>query len=88
MIQDRWEVLRDRPGFAGIQPAIEAGLLNVTKWYRRMDDTDCYVLAMVLNPVIKFEFIRASWDVKYVRDAEKVVKHTVCCELVINVQRG
>lgn len=79
MIQDQWEKKLTNPLFKSVHTAIEAGLKNVRKWYRRMDDTDVYILTMVLNPVIKLAFIRVSWDAKYVELAEKVLEKAVSC---------
>lgn len=77
MIQDQWEKKLTNPVFRSVRAAIEAGLTNIRKWYRRMDDTDVYILSMVLNPVIKLAFIRVSWDNEYVKSAEEVVNKAV-----------
>jgi hypothetical protein len=42
-----------------------------------MDDTDAYVMAMCLNPIIKMAFIEASWDPQYVAMAHAMVESNV-----------
>jgi hypothetical protein len=77
MIQDKWEKKLGNPRYQSLWPAVEAGLNNIRKWYKRMDDTDVYILAMALNPVIKFAYIRTAWDPEYIGKAEQVLNETV-----------
>jgi hypothetical protein len=77
LIQDRWETIFKLWEYRRIKHAVEAGLCNIRKWYRRMDDTDVYVMSMALNPVIKLAFIRISWDPKYVKMAENILEDDV-----------
>jgi hypothetical protein len=77
MIQARWENLRDNPDYKPIRSAIEAALVNVTKWYKRLNDTDCYILCMALNPVLKLAYVHSSGNPEYIRDVEDIVKKAV-----------
>jgi hypothetical protein len=77
VIQDKWEKHRANPAFRQLHSAIEAGLQNIRKWYRRMDDTDVYILAMVLNPVLKMNFIKATWEPYYVKLATDIIHNAV-----------
>ena len=54
MLQDKWERMMKDKRFEQVHSAIEAGLRNVRKWYKKMDDTDVYVVTMGtwLNEII------------------------------------
>jgi hypothetical protein len=46
MLQDKWERMLRNRHFEPVHSAIHAGLKNVRKWYKKMDDTDVYVVTM------------------------------------------
>jgi hypothetical protein len=46
MLQDKWERMSRNRRFEPVHSAIHAGLKNVRKWYKKMDDTDVYVVTM------------------------------------------
>ena len=60
-----------------LHDALDDGLANIRKWYQKADETDAYILSLVLNPTFKLEYIKASWDQHYVQLAIKVVKDAV-----------
>jgi len=94
LIQDRWEHYAKNEEFKEVSQCIEAGLKNLRKWYRRMDDTDAYVMSMALNPVIKLRFIQITWDAEYVKMAENILEQNVSshisnlesCQLTVSYQ--
>jgi hypothetical protein len=77
MVQDRWEKNLKHTAYAPLKLAINAGLENVRKWYRKMDDTDAYIIAMALNPVVKLVYIKLAWDAKYVELANEIFEKKV-----------
>jgi hypothetical protein len=77
MIQDTWEKLLNKHHYRNLKGPIEAALANIRKWYQRMDETDVYILAMALNPIIKLAYIRVSWDQNYIKMAEDLLAETV-----------
>ncbi|KAF8205470.1 hypothetical protein K438DRAFT_1756858 [Mycena galopus ATCC 62051] len=40
---------------------IRPGLAIATKYYKKFDDTDAYIIAMYINPSIRFEWIKQNW---------------------------
>jgi hypothetical protein len=45
-LQQSWENMAGTAKFSELQDAIEAGLENLRKWYRRTDDTDVYFICL------------------------------------------
>ncbi|KAJ6564391.1 hypothetical protein B0H19DRAFT_1258844 [Mycena capillaripes] len=45
-----------------IEKFIQPGLAIATKYYNKMGDTDAYIIAMFINPSIRFEWIRKNWS--------------------------
>ncbi|KAJ8579843.1 hypothetical protein M405DRAFT_699659, partial [Rhizopogon salebrosus TDB-379] len=56
-----WERKRDMPKYVLYKAAIEKALDKVGKYYRKMDDKPVYVLALVLHPYYKLEYIKIAW---------------------------
>jgi hypothetical protein len=48
-LQTRWETLLDDPEFEPVHHGIQAGLENLNKWYRKLDDTDVYFVCLGLS---------------------------------------
>ena len=82
-----WERLAARN--PNIAPAIKKGLKCAYKYYKRMDDTDAYVVAMctctlllsrllsqsvsVIHPGIRMHWIKEHWEPAYFERAEKLI---------------
>jgi hypothetical protein len=77
LIQDKWEKLAQGSEYRMVASALRAGLANIKKWYSRMDDTDAYIMSMALNPVLKFAFIKISWDKESYNMAMKILEENV-----------
>jgi hypothetical protein len=45
-LQESWENMANNPKFALISHAIKAGLENLCKWYRKVDDTNVYFICL------------------------------------------
>lgn len=45
-LQTRWEALLRKDEFAPVHDGIRAGLKNLQKWYRKLDDTDVYFVCL------------------------------------------
>jgi hypothetical protein len=45
-MQEAWENMAVHKKFEDVQEAIEAGLANIRKWYRKVDDTDAYFICL------------------------------------------
>lgn len=48
-MQERWETMTMLPKYKTVKAAIEAGLDNLCKWYKRIHDTDIYFVSLVLD---------------------------------------
>lgn len=44
-LQSEWEERLDDPKYKPVHHALEAGLKNMLKWYRAVDDTSIYFVA-------------------------------------------
>ncbi|KAJ2912912.1 hypothetical protein MD484_g7496, partial [Candolleomyces efflorescens] len=75
-LMTRWEDMAAQARFKPVKAAIEAGLENIVKWYRKTGETPIYFVAHVLNPVIKDRYLRAAWDGDYL-DAEMARFRTI-----------
>ena len=45
-MQESWENMTSHSRFQELHEAIEAGLENIRKWYRKVDDTDAYFICL------------------------------------------
>ena len=43
-MQTAWENMANNPKFEVVEDAIQAGLKNLGKWYRKVDETDVYFI--------------------------------------------
>ena len=50
------------PKFADISEAINTGVDNLNKWYRKTDDTDVYFICLALDPKWKLAYAREKWE--------------------------
>lgn len=44
-VQSDWESRSNNPAYELVKPALEAGLQNMSKWYRKTDDTSIYFIS-------------------------------------------
>ncbi|KAJ7490620.1 hypothetical protein FB451DRAFT_1165971 [Mycena latifolia] len=56
-----------------IAKSIQPGLDIATNYYNKMGDTDAYIIAMFINPSIRFEWIRKNWSQEEQDEAKKVI---------------
>jgi hypothetical protein len=85
-----WEQLSDKNPH--LRVAINRGLLFANKYYKKMDETKAYILAMckcnsiqfddallfpVIHPGIRLSWIKQHWGATFLADAEKKIKETV-----------
>ncbi|KAG6905719.1 hypothetical protein DXG01_001143 [Tephrocybe rancida] len=49
---------------------IDIGLTKAVKYYKRMDETIAYVVALFLHPAYRLKYIKRKWDTDYVERAE------------------
>ncbi|TFY55049.1 hypothetical protein EVJ58_g8494 [Rhodofomes roseus] len=73
-MQDWEQQARMKPQY---RRAIKGGLKLAAKHYKKMDDTDAYVLAMFVHPLYRLEHIREHWDKDYIQDSEELIKSTM-----------
>ncbi|KAM6498413.1 Ribonuclease H-like domain containing protein [Amanita muscaria] len=66
ILQSRWETLCKDDAYAPVKHALEAGLKNMQKWYRKTDDTSIYFISHVLDPTRKLRYIEAAWEEEWV----------------------
>jgi len=45
-LQETWQNMAVSPRFDGVELAIDAGLNNLRKWYRKTDDTNAYFICL------------------------------------------
>ncbi|KAG1872945.1 hypothetical protein DFJ58DRAFT_651609, partial [Suillus subalutaceus] len=60
-LQTAWEAKCDDPKYALFKSVIELRLDKVNKYYRRFDDKPVYILALVLHPYYKLDYIKMAW---------------------------
>jgi hypothetical protein len=69
-LQTAWELKRDDPHYALYKDAINNGLAKLNKYYSRFDEKPAYVLALVLHPYYKLNYIQHAWGGEAERDEE------------------
>ncbi|EDQ99992.1 uncharacterized protein LACBIDRAFT_334583 [Laccaria bicolor S238N-H82] len=55
----------------------DIGIDWATTYYKKMDDSPAYVIAMFLNPSIRLSWIRRHWEPNYVARATVIIKNTM-----------
>ncbi|KAF8190133.1 hypothetical protein BJ912DRAFT_850300, partial [Pholiota molesta] len=60
-LQSAWEKKRDSPKYSLYKDALQVGLDKLGKYYSRLDDKPCFVLALVLHPYYKLNYIKVAW---------------------------
>ncbi|EDQ98471.1 uncharacterized protein LACBIDRAFT_335933 [Laccaria bicolor S238N-H82] len=75
MFMTAWEQLgRDHPCLARW---MDIGIQWATTYYKKMDDSPAYVIAIFLNPSIQLSWIRRHWEPNYVARAIVIIKNTM-----------
>ena len=83
MLQSKWEELLNNERYKPVHEALEAGLRNMAKWYRKASDTLIYFIShgedlsplvcpqltlVVLDPTWKLSYVQVAWDAQDVED--------------------
>lgn len=93
LLMSEWEDRLEDEKYEPVHDALQAGIKLLEKYYRRADDTDAYFIAhgmghlnfdshtlyfwLVLDPVLKLEYIEAAWEEKYLKIGMKQLKSQV-----------
>ncbi|KAM5530832.1 hypothetical protein V8D89_015500 [Ganoderma adspersum] len=56
-----WEAKARDPKYQVFHEALEKGLTKINKYYRKLDNTDVYILALLLHPYYKLDYIEMEW---------------------------
>jgi hypothetical protein len=76
-MQQRWEAMAKDRKYAQIVPTLKAGLENLRKWYRSLDDSSIYFICLVLDPRIKLAYFEKHWERVYLDAGKACLKTTV-----------
>ncbi|KAF5368777.1 hypothetical protein D9615_010411 [Tricholomella constricta] len=60
-LQTLWEAKLKNPMYVLYHAAIQCGLDKLNKYYSRFDEKPAYVLALVLHPYFKIQYIKLAW---------------------------
>ncbi|KAM6504300.1 hypothetical protein JOM56_001243, partial [Amanita muscaria] len=71
-LQTAWEEKRDDLHYAPYQNAIQDGLDKINKYYSRFDEKLAFVLAIVLHPYYKLDYIKVMWGGEEEQQAERL----------------
>ncbi|TBU51988.1 hypothetical protein BD310DRAFT_982181 [Dichomitus squalens] len=58
------------PDYGLFHDALKAGLSKLDKYYKRLNNADIYILALLIHPYYKFEYIEHQWggEAEYLAD--------------------
>ncbi|KAN0129112.1 hypothetical protein V8E53_013108, partial [Lactarius tabidus] len=59
--------------FALIQNATTAGILNLTKWYCRLNTCHVYTVSNVFDPAIKLAYIKKNWGPDFMQHIKTIM---------------
>ncbi|PIL25949.1 hypothetical protein GSI_11703 [Ganoderma sinense ZZ0214-1] len=78
----KWEKRLEDPDFEIFHDAIRLGLEKLNKYYKRLNNTDAYILAMLLHPYYKLNYIEEQWGgaEEYTADLEAGDPHARDCQ--------
>jgi hypothetical protein len=91
-LQQTWENMADEGKFHEVSDAIRAATANLNKWYRKVDDTDAYFIALgsylficitlshpalALDPNYKLAYAEAKWDPEFFRQGVERLEQVV-----------
>jgi hypothetical protein len=57
-MQQRWEAMAKESKYAPVADALEAGLDNLRKWYKSLDESNMYFICLVLDPCVKMAYFQ------------------------------
>lgn len=77
-MQTKWEQMAANPKYAIISQALNAGLDNLRKWYRTLDNSNMYFISLVLDPRIKMAYFRRQWEQEYLEVGMRNLEEVVC----------
>ncbi|KAI1781763.1 hypothetical protein LXA43DRAFT_907803, partial [Ganoderma leucocontextum] len=60
-LASRWEAKSQDVKYSVFHPALEKGLAKINKYYKKLDNTHVYILALLLHPYYKLDYIEAEW---------------------------
>ncbi|RDB23356.1 Zinc finger BED domain-containing protein DAYSLEEPER [Hypsizygus marmoreus] len=60
-LQTAWEAKADDPRFPLYHDAIQDGLDKLKKYYSKFDEKPFYILALLLHPYYKLDYIKLAW---------------------------
>ncbi|KAG6822072.1 hypothetical protein H0H92_015451, partial [Tricholoma furcatifolium] len=66
-----WEAKKKKPRFEIYKDALSAGLAKITKYYLLLDQKPSFVLALVLHPYYKLNYITMAWGGEAEQKAER-----------------
>ena len=77
MLQGKWKELLENERYSPVHGALEAGLANMAKWYRKATDTSIYFishgdnLALLIRPLLTLVLVvlDPTWKLSYVQVA-------------------
>lgn len=75
-LMSQWEQMAKKPKYAPLKHAIQAGLENMYKWYRKTDDSSAYFIAHLFDPVWKDRYVGKVWEKKYLDKAMSDFRET------------
>jgi hypothetical protein len=76
-MQEKWERMAKNPKYTQIIPALKAGLANLRKWYRSLDNSSIYFICLVLDPRVKMAYFQTHWEEVYLDAGQESLKTTV-----------
>jgi hypothetical protein len=72
MFMSSWEQLADK--IPRLKPFIDEGLTWALKYYERMDRTDAYIIAMIINPSVRTSWLKKHWGTEWLEQAENTFR--------------
>ncbi|KAF9224385.1 hypothetical protein BS17DRAFT_640875, partial [Gyrodon lividus] len=60
-LQTAWETKKGSPKYTLYHEAIKQGLNKIRKYYTQFDDKPVYILALVIHPYYKLDYIKMAW---------------------------
>ncbi|KAM5541078.1 hypothetical protein V8D89_005389 [Ganoderma adspersum] len=60
-LMSHWEAKLHNPKYAIYHDALRAGLDKLNKYYKKLDNTNVYILALLLHPYYKLNYIEHQW---------------------------
>ncbi|KAI1789377.1 hypothetical protein LXA43DRAFT_872172, partial [Ganoderma leucocontextum] len=57
----KWEKKVQDRKYALFHNALKAGIAKLNKYYKKLDNSDAYILSLLLHPYYKLDYIRHEW---------------------------